>query len=65
MGVLVSGANQMTVSQGSFARLRADKVASIKQAIESGNYKDNSRTTAAKIVQSLTDYSLAQHRGHS
>lgn len=53
------GAGQISESMGAFASQRAEKVASIRAAVENGSYKDDSQATANKIVQNVTDYSLA------
>lgn len=57
--VSVSSTDQIAASMSSDASQRADKVAQIKLEVESGNYKLDSQKTADKLIDSLTDYSLA------
>ena len=57
--VSVSSTDQIAASMNSGAALRADKVAQIKLEVESGDYKADSQRTADRLIDSLTDYSLA------
>lgn len=58
-GVSVSSSGQIASTLSGDAARRAEKVASLKMEVDSGNYEPDSQKTADKIMQSLTDYSLA------
>lgn len=57
--VTVSSTDQLAGRLSADATERADRVAQIKLEIESGNYDLDSEKTADKLIDSLTDYSLA------
>lgn len=57
--VNVSSTDQLAAQMTSGAAHRADKVAQIKLDVESGDYKLDSQRTADRLIDSLTDYSLA------
>lgn len=58
-GVSVSSSGPIAATLSSDASARAEKVASLKMEVVSGNYEPDSQKTADKILQNLTDYSLA------
>ncbi|OVE80543.1 flagellar biosynthesis anti-sigma factor FlgM [bacterium K02(2017)] len=57
--VSVSNTDQIATSLSNNASTRADKVAQIKLEVESGEYELDSQKTADRLIDSLTDYSLA------
>ena len=57
--VSVSGTQQIAQSFASDASKKAERVAQIKGEVESGSYKSDPYATADKLIDSLTDYSLA------
>ncbi|MBF0104836.1 MAG: flagellar biosynthesis anti-sigma factor FlgM [Deltaproteobacteria bacterium] len=57
--VSVSSTDQIAAQMSSGATHRADKVAQIKLNVESGEYELDSQKTADKLIDSLTEYSLA------
>lgn len=57
--VTVSSTDKLATRMSSDAADRADRVAQIKLEVESGNYEVDSDKTADKLIDSLTDYSLA------
>lgn len=57
--VSVSTTDKIAASMSSGASHRAEKVAQIKLEVESGEYELDSQKTADKLIDSLTDYSLA------
>ena len=58
-GVNITATDKIASSFSSDASQRAEKVAQIKLDVESGNYNIDSGKTASKLIDSLTDYSLA------
>jgi anti-sigma28 factor (negative regulator of flagellin synthesis) len=58
-GVSVSGTDQISASLGADGSARAARVASVKLDVDNGTYQADSQKTAEKIVNHLTDYSLA------
>lgn len=57
--VTVTASGPIASTLASDAAQRADKVASLKMEVLSGEYDPDSQKTAEKILQNLTDYSLA------
>ncbi len=57
--VNVSSTDQLAARMSGDASQRAERVAQIKLDIESGTYDLDSEKTANKLIDSLTDYSLA------
>lgn len=57
--VSVSLSEQLTIGAAGDSAKRADRVAELKLEVESGNYEVDSEKTADKLIDSLTDYSLA------
>lgn len=57
--VSVSSGDQITSALSGDASRRAEKVAQIKLEVDSGSYDIDSQKTADKLIDSLTDYSLA------
>lgn len=57
--VSFSGTDKIAASMNLSASQRASKVEGIKAALDEGSYRDDAQATAQKIVQNLTDYSLA------
>lgn len=57
--VSVSSTDQIATAMSSDSSQRTEKVSQIKLEVESGDYKLDSQKTADKLVDSLTDYSLA------
>lgn len=58
-GVSVSSSGPISATLSSDAAARAEKVASLKMEVDSGSYDADSQKTAEKILENLTDYSLA------
>ena len=57
--VNVSSSGDISATLAQDAAQRAEKVASLKMEVESGNYQHDSEQTANKLIENLTDYSLA------
>lgn len=58
-GVSVSSSGPIAATLSGDAAARAEKVANLKMDVVSGNYEPDSQKTADKILENLTDYSLA------
>lgn len=57
--VSVSSTDQISSRMESAGTSRAQKVAGIKLNVDAGTYEMDSQQTANKLIDSLTDYSLA------
>lgn len=58
-GVSVTGTEGYTASAEANGMARAEKVAEVKLVVDNGDYEPDSLKTAEKIIDHLTDYSLA------